>query len=175
MIYRRLFIIVLLLSITGTSLQSTEHFSSITNRHFGFSVRVPSRWKVKEVDLGYKYLVICTKDPFTEIVISATEQDLNTIEKWENWEEWYIEGKGYWLRRIVETKNLVLGNDMVAKLLLFEYQDKQKTVLDRVLISKFDERLIIIECKAPVSVYQRYSDIFTAVMGSLKKLEPAGD
>lgn len=152
-------------------LGATPEFRPVYNSAFNFTVRVPAAWSCTEYDLGYRYIVICTKGHDAEIVVSATESTLNTVEKWSNWEEWYTLGKGFTIRSIVESKTMDLGNNMAAKMILFEHQEKGVPILERVLIAKSATSIITIECSAPVGKYGSYAELFTTVMGSLYRLD----
>jgi hypothetical protein len=147
-----------------------DPYALIRDRDYGFSIRVPRSWKTRHVDLGYRRLILCTKDPLTDIVVTASKQDMKETEKWDSWEEWYTQGRGLRVRRIVETKSLLLEKDMVGKILLFEYGQGNRRLLQRVLISRFGDSLITVECRAPVERFSRYTEIFTVVMGSLHRL-----
>ncbi len=158
-----------LLLIAGSG-PASDPYRAFTDREYGFTIKVPASWKTEQVDLGYRRLIICSKSRSTDIVISASRQNLEDIEKWDNWEKWYTSGRNFSIRRIIESKNVLLEKNMVGKILLFEYGPGGSRILQRVLISKFSDTLIIVECRAPVSTYYRYSDTFTTVMGSLSQL-----
>ncbi|MBN1534644.1 MAG: hypothetical protein JXA20_18375 [Spirochaetes bacterium] len=148
-----------------------DPYALIRDREYGFSIRLPRSWKTRQVDLGYRRLILCTRDRLAEIAVTASRQDMKEIEKWDDWEEWYTQGRGLHIRRIIETKSLLLEKDMVGKILLFEYSQGNRRLLQKVLISKFGDSLVTVECRAPVVRYHRYSDVFTVVMGSLRRSE----
>ena len=155
-------IVIILLS---TSLH-TLTFSKYTNKSFNFSFLYPDSWQRKVINMDYKHIVLLKKGYNITVKITARKVDPTVREKWQRWKTWYFTGYGRWYRKIIETKTISIKNKAKGKLHVFAYTQRGIRILQRLLVFEHKKNMIIIECKAPLSVFYRYSPVFDTVMGS---------
>jgi hypothetical protein len=163
--------LVLLCVIIPTSVYSRNSYFRYTNSEYRFSVALPKNWHRRKINLWYKHLYILNRDRYTEIRITATVPDLKELDKWESWQEWYTSGIGGKIRQITETREVVIDETIIGRMLLFDYTENRRRILQRVLIVKFNNSLVTIECKAPVTTFDRYKNTFDQIMASIKKTD----
>lgn len=163
-----LFFTLILLPLSSKQEQCSNCYNSYSNARYNYHVLLPKGWEKSVMDLGYKHVILLNKGRYTEIKVSAMKPDKDDLKKWEDWSEWYIKGVGKRLLRIIETKNILIEKDIVGKVILFGYLDHHGNALQRVLIAKYLDNLIIIECKATLAYFKKYTETFNVVMGSLR-------
>lgn len=158
---------LLLLPLTLSGAEKKPSFRTLTNTQHGFRLLVPADWRERNADLKHRRISIFTHGPATEIVVTAIDPDREDIRQWDDIQSWYIKGIGRSMVTIMESKSITLSRDIVARIVLFEFSLRGSRVLQRVLIARYGETLLVIECRAPVRHFSRYASIFDQVMGSV--------
>jgi len=82
-------------------------------------------------------------------------------------QEWYTRGIGGKLINIVETENVSIDKNIMGKLLIVEYTSKRKRILQRILITRYEDKILVLECGSTVKKFYKYSEVFNNVMGSI--------
>lgn len=157
-----LFIISVCSVLSGKDIQLSDYI--VKNR---YKTAVPCTWARKEIDFGYKHILLLKKDRLTEIKITSYPSDYLEKEKWDNWKAWYFSGLGYRINIIAEESSEKIKGS-TARLTLFDYISGGVKFLQRTMIIENPGGLIVIECKSPVSEFNRYNEIFNVVMGRLE-------
>ncbi len=145
-----------------------DAFRIYRNPRFGYLVHLPVNWKSRIYDLSYKHIIVLTRGNYGEIKIRVVKSDKKELKKWENWEDWYLDRIGFKFTKIIETMDISIDENLKGKLILIEYTTRGVRVLQRILITRYDNKILTIECRAPLSSYSRYTDTFNVVMGGLK-------
>jgi hypothetical protein len=162
-------ILILIISLLFTiSLKADESYIDYTNQTFKFKAYIPVGWTKSEFDLKYKHVIKLKKGKTTEITITATEYSKDELDKWNNWRLWYTDkiGKNIWV--ITETENSHQEKNLTGKLIVFQYDAGCGKILQRILISKTNNFIYVVECRSPLNLFKNYTDTFNTVMGSIK-------
>jgi hypothetical protein len=77
--------------------------------------------------------------------------------------------------QILDTNEYLTARNIKVRLVIFEYKDakSKKAIVQRSYFFNNENRIFIIICSAPRSVFYKYEDIFTASMGSFRTGAPA--
>jgi hypothetical protein len=171
-LYILLLILVASLSTLTASYKPSEvqdpDFFTYTDEIFKFSILIPKKWKKEDVDLSYKHILIMTGKEDTSIKITATPIDDEEEAKWDNWLTFNIDNAGITLKKIINEKELKLEKSITGKLLVFQYRKDNITVLSRVMLARFNDTQLVVECRSPIASFYRYDAVFDIVMSSLK-------
>jgi len=132
---------------------------------YGYSICVPGGWKKSYRDVGYRHILTLTRGS-AAIVASASRMDDDEKEKWESWKKWYVTGIGAGLMNIIETSEVAVGRQATIKLIVFQYTKRGTTLLQRTMLMKYGNNLLVIECRAPLGTFSNYTDLFNRVMSS---------
>lgn len=132
---------------------------------YGYSICIPGGWKKTYRDVGYRHILTLTRGS-AAIVASASRMDDDEQAKWESWKKWYVKGIGGGLVNIVETGEVAVGRRATIKLIVFQYNKRGTTLLQRTMLMKYGSNLLVIECRAPLGSFSRYTDLFNRVMSS---------
>jgi hypothetical protein len=167
---RCLSLICFALLLSGTA---KNNYVRHADESFHYSIYLPSDWKKSGKILENKHTITLTRGGNADITVSATRLDDEERIKWETWNVWYLKGFGSRLLKIIATKELSVGNNILCKILVFEYTHREGSFLQRAMLFKYADNLLLIECRAPVRNFSRYTDLFNTVMASVKFFEPA--
>jgi len=133
---------------------------------YGYSICAPAGWNKSYKDIGYKHILTLTRGS-SEIVSSASRMDDEENAKWKSWKKWYLKGIGGSLMSIIETKEVRAGRDATIKLIVFQYRKGDATLLQRSMLMKYGDNLLVVECRAPIGSFSRHTDLFNGVMSSV--------
>jgi hypothetical protein len=154
--------------LASASLVSTEEcFSRISSSNFNYSILVPHCWEKTQADLNYMDVIVLRKGRYSEIKVSASRVTDKELYKWETWKDWYLRGRGSAYTDIIEKEDIDLGGNAKGKLIILEYTSGGRRIIQRILIARNSETMVVIECAATIDSFYKYSDIFNTVMGSL--------
>jgi len=142
-------------------------FTKYTNAEFGFTLIIPLGWEQTDVNLPDKRVLLLSRKDGSEIRVTASKLDDKENDKWDNWRDWCIDGIGRSLNEIVDRENIRISKDINGRLIIFEYT-AGKPVLQRVMIARFNNTQVIIECLSPTRLFQDYVDVFNTVMRSIE-------
>jgi hypothetical protein len=143
-----------------------ENCTRYGDEAYGYSICVPGGWAKTYRDIGYKHIFSLTRGS-SEIVSSASRMDDEEKAKWKSWEKWYVKGIGGGLMNIIETREVQAGRDATIKLIVFQFSRRGTTLLQRSMLMKYRDNLLVVECRAPVGSFSRQTDLFNMVMSSV--------
>ena len=141
-------------------------FTKYSNSTFGFTLIIPLGWEQTEVNLPDRQVLTLVRRDGSEIRVSATKLDEKEKDKWDNWRDWCIDGIGRSLNEIIDRENIRISKDINGRLIIFEYT-AGKPVLQRVMIARFNNSQVVIECLSPTRLFPDYVDVFNTVMRSI--------
>ena len=160
-------IIFFIALITALPLFADSEFVRLHNSRYGLSFLVPSEWRLSRADLDYKSVYIIRRNKNTDITLKLSDYSDVEMKKWESWKEWYLDGIGRKLTEIIEEKDIPIDKGITGRIIVFEYYSGRIKFLQRIMLARFNNTLLVIECRAPFSSYHKYAETFTAVMSSL--------
>jgi hypothetical protein len=154
-------------------LQGAARFISYKNNDFNYEIMVPASWRLVDLNLKDRHIMYSYPEKSTEIKIKAirtAEEDVDRIVRNNRWNLSNIDSR---LNKILETGKIAIKQNVYGKLLVFEYHERKKTMLQRTLISVNGGIVYIIECKAPVKTFYSNDEIFNTALSSFNVLNPA--
>jgi hypothetical protein len=163
----RLFMICFILVAAFTLPAGADDCTRYGDETYGYSICVPAGWKKSYRDIGYKHILTLSRGS-SEIVSSASRMDDEEKAKWNSWRKWYVKGIGGSLMSIIETREARAGRDATIKLIVFQYSKNGATLLQRSMLMKYGDNLLILECRAPVGSFSAFTDLFNRVMSSIE-------
>jgi len=156
-------ILLLPLILPGNQISVGKGYSSEELKRFGFTLLTPDAWKKYSYDLGYKRIIHFRKKGYVRIKITAVTNTPDERNKWSQWKKWYIKGIGRSLMKIAESDMETFDSGLTGKVILFQYKIKRTKIIQKILYITTEKSLLIIECRAPVYSYKKYSEIFNTV------------
>jgi hypothetical protein len=162
--YRYLFLVFFLLFSTAARADECTRFN---DSDFKYSICVPGEWGKSYRDIGYKHVLTLSRKNGAEITVSATRYDDEEKMKWASWKKWYVQGIGSNLMNIVETGEFAAGRDTVVRILVFDFKAHGRRLVQRTMIARHGGSLLVVECRAPVGTFSRYTGLFNTVMSSV--------
>lgn len=159
---------VFILIMAGIPCPAEAVFNKHTDKDFEFSLFIPSQWQRKEDDLYYKKIITLQSTDGAEIRITAMRYSEKEKSKWNSWKEWYLNNIGNSMMEIIETDTVKIKKEIEGKLIVFEYMSKQGKMMQRVLIARIKENIIVIECKAEFQQFYKFAPTFDRTMSSLE-------
>ena len=141
---------------------------------FLYSVSIPSDWKKSRMDVENKHTIILSTGNNIDITVTALLVEGGERKKGKIRGEGDINGMWPLLLKIIETKELAVGNNTLCKILVYEYNQGGTRILKRSMFLKFSNYLLSIECRAPTRYFHRYTDVFNRVMASATFFGAAG-
>jgi len=168
-ILKKTYIIFLLILLGGLNAYSyySDNFVRCSDSEFKYSLLVPENWKRVNYNLQYKHILLLEKDPYTTIKVTASKALQKEKEKWKNWSDWYIQGMGYDLKEIIDTNSLQDENNLVQKILIFEYTYRQKKIMQKVYLCELNDMMVAIECRTRKNFFYQLNKTFNTVIHSL--------
>ncbi|MBN2160672.1 MAG: hypothetical protein JW807_14885 [Spirochaetes bacterium] len=133
---------------------------------YGYSICLPDTWSKSYKDIGYKHVLSAMRKGGPEIVVAASRYDDEEKEKWNSWKRWYARGTGG-IMNIVESREIAAGKNVTVKVLVFDYTHRGKRMIQRTMLTKYNENIMVVECRAPVKSYGKYTGVFNMVMSSV--------
>jgi hypothetical protein len=157
----------------GTSYEKMMYFTS-SKRSDSFSILVPQSWSMsasfdQEIP-SYSFF----KDSalITVKVLPSPSANLSDIIRGE-----FISllDKDPSCSQILDTDEYLTAKNIKVRLVVFEYKDSKtkKATVHRSYFLNNENRIFIITCSAPRSVFYKFEDIFTSSMGSFRTGTPA--
>jgi hypothetical protein len=134
---------------------------------FNYSIRLPQGWNNTYREIGNKHVLGSKRKGGAEICVSASQFNDDEKLKWDSWMKSYVMGIGHEIRSIIETKEIPAGTDATVKLIVFDYSSRIGRMLQRTMLMKYSDTILVVECRAPVRTFGRYTDLFNTVMSSV--------
>ncbi len=145
-----------------------DDYVKFSNQKFNFKLLLPKKWEKDEIDLNYTFVMVLSNINNAEIKVYAASVDDAENDKWNSYSDWYAEGIGNNLKVILEKKKITIGADIDSKLIILEYMQQNTKILKRILINRYKNIIIVIECGSSVQSFYSYEKTFNAVMSSLE-------
>ncbi len=165
-------IILLLVAITqsGPLTANTfdeEDYTRYKNSKFRFSILIPKYWNREVANLEYKQVITLHKGRYTLIKITSAATDPQEKRKWDTIKDWYLTGLGRRANKIIETEEISINRGVKGRLYIIEFRKHRKRMLRRILVSRYNDKILVVECGSSVKKFYNYSEIFNNVMGSI--------
>ncbi len=134
----------------------------------GYSVCLPPGWAPAFTDGEARRLDIRAPRGAAEISVSASTFGDREQKIWDGFRQWRTVEIGRRVMKIIETEEQRAADEVLFKLLLFEYTGRKGRMLQRSLLVKYGGRLLVVECRAPVGTFARHSAAFNRAMSSVE-------
>jgi hypothetical protein len=134
---------------------------------FNYSICLPQGWNNTYREIGNKHVLGSIRKGGAEIRVSASSLGDDEKQKWDSWMNSYVMGIGHEIRSIIETKEIPAGTDATVKLIVFDYSSRIGRMLQRTMLMKYSDKILVVECRAPVRMFGKYTDLFNMVMSSV--------
>lgn len=171
---KKIFIIyTALLLVLGSSPISAagNQYGTYINKNFNYTIVVPKSWPKEESAIADKHTMFAKLSANTGIKIRSFRSSDENIEKIIHSETWDLKKIDPRMNKIIETEKIQIQKNITGKLLIFEYRAKKSNLLQRTLIAINSGIIYIVECKAPLTTFYKYEDIFTTALASFKYIE----
>jgi len=149
---------------------SQNDYINYQNDIYQYKLFIPALWSKVDYDLGYKNILVLNRNDKAKIKITASRMIAKEKAKWQDWKSWYLKGVGKNLTNILETNEIVSKNKFIREVLIFEYQDRQKKIMQKVYLGQLDNLFVAIECSSSQKDFYSYNNIFNTVIKSLGKI-----
>lgn len=144
-----------------------EDYTRYRNTRFQFSLLVPKYWRREVTDLDYKHIITLRKGRHGIIKITSTGADPQELRRYDTIRDWYLTSIGRRVNKIVETGNVSINRGITGRLYIIEFSKRRKRLLRRILITRYNNKILVVECGTTVRQFYNYSEIFNNVMGSI--------
>lgn len=134
----------------------------------GYSVCLPPGWTPAFTTGTARRLDVRAPKGAAEISVSASSFGDREQRIWDGFRQWRTVEIGRRVMKIIETDELRAAEEVFFKLLLFEYPGRKGRMLQRSLLVRYGDRLLIVECRAPVGAFSRHSAAFNRAMSSVE-------
>ena len=136
---------------------------------FHYSICAPGDWKKNYREDGDRHYVTFrrARAAGTEISVTALPAGGEGVQDGNGWRKLLGRGTGKGFRKIIETKELAAGGNVTVKVVVFDYYSRGVRMLQRTMFSRYGSKTLVIECRAPVRSFSRYTDVFNEVMSSV--------
>jgi len=136
---------------------------------FHYSICAPADWKKNYREDGDRHHVIFrrARAAGTEIAVTALPAGGEGAQELSVWRKLLGPGTGQGFRKIIETKDLAAGDNVTVKVVVFDYYSRGVRMLQRTMFSRYGSNTLVIECRAPIGSFSRYTDVFNEVMSSV--------
>lgn len=157
--------IVVLLSSTARASECRRY----SDAGFRYSLCVPGHWKKYYREDGDRHYVTFrrARAAGTEIAVTALPAGGEGTQEGDGWKKLLGRGTGKGFRKIIETKELPAGGNVTVKVVVFDYYSRGVRMLQRTMFSRYGGNSLVIECRAPIGSFSRYTDTFNEVMSSV--------
>jgi hypothetical protein len=143
-----------------------SEYTNYRNDSFRYTITVPSSWNLYDLNTEKRHILYVYPNNSVMIKVKAlksTDSGTEDVLHNKSWNLWKIDSR---LNKIIETENIQVSKNIEGKLLVFEYRKGKNTVLQRVLITRSNDSIFIIECRAPVYSFYKYDAIFNNALAS---------
>ncbi len=144
-----------------------EDYTRYRNTRFQFSLLVPKYWRREVTDLDYKLIITLRKGRNGIIKITSTGADPQELRRYNTIRDWYLTSIGSRVNKIIETGNVSINRGVTGRLYIIEFSKRRRRLLRRILITRYNNKILVIECGTTVSQFYNYNSIFNNVMGSI--------
>ena len=134
---------------------------------YNYSICLPQKWNKTYRDMGQRHILGSKQKGGVEISVSASQFGEDEQSKWDSWKNSYAKEIRHDFRSIIETKEIQAGKDATIKLLVFDYSSRIGRMLQRTMLMKYGDKLLVVECRAPVRLFGKYTDLFNTIMSSV--------
>lgn len=134
----------------------------------GYSVCLPAGWAPAFTAGTERRLDVRAPKGAAEISVSASSFGDREQKIWDGFRQWRTVEIGRRVMKIIETDELRAADEVLFKLLLFEYTGRKGRMLQRSLLVRYGGRLLVVECRAPVGAFSRHSAAFNRAMSSVE-------
>jgi hypothetical protein len=117
--------------------------------------------------MGQRHILGSRRKGGAEISVSASPFGEDEQIKWDGWMKSGARGIRHDYRSIIETKEIPVGTDASIKLLVFDYSSRSGRMLQRTMLMRHGDTLLVVECRAPVRSFGAYTNLFNTVMSSV--------
>jgi len=157
--------IVVLLSSTARASECRRY----SDAGFRYSLCVPGEWKKNYREDGERHYVTFrrARAAGTEIAVTALPAGGEGAQEGDGWKKLLGRGTGKGFRKIIETKELPAGGNVTVKVVVFDYYSRGVRMLQRTMFSRYGGNSLVIECRAPIGSFSRYTETFNEVMSSV--------
>jgi hypothetical protein len=159
-------IVIIILSAAAARAAECTRYS---DSDFHYSICAPHDWKKNYREDGDRHHLVLKRAGATGAEISVTASRIEEDGKSEgnDWKKWHGRGTGSGFRKIIETKELAAGDNVSVKIVVFDYYSRGVRMLQRTMLSRYGEKFLVVECRAPLRSFSRYTELFNMVMSSV--------
>ena len=136
---------------------------------FNYEIIVPSRWHIDELTLSKKHIFISYHGS-AEIKVRAFTADEAGIDETMRKNSWNLRKIDPQLNKIIETEKISVKKNVIGKLLVFEYRSRRNRMIQRTMITKNEDTVYIIDCRAPLKSFYGYDRVFNIALSSFSYL-----
>lgn len=148
-----------------------QRLEDYVDRDYGFRTRVPAGWQRSLADEKERRLLNLTDKHGARVSLLAYRAGIDPETGFGKWADAYARRVGTGVVRVdLESASLTLQEGVTGRIYLVEYGPRGKRVLQRSHLSCHAGIVLVIECAAPVDLYDGYYSLFNAVMGNLSYL-----
>ncbi|MBP7736857.1 MAG: hypothetical protein KA369_12850 [Spirochaetes bacterium] len=163
----KLLILSLVIVMVSPAASRAEELKRYADGVYRYSIAAPRDWKRSYHEDGDRHLMTLKRGalPGAEIAVTAYRAGDGDALTWDGWKK--KQSRGVAFRKIIETKAMAGGGDVTVKMFVFDYPFRGTRVLQRTMISKFGDTFLAVECRAPLGLFGKYTDLFNEVMASV--------
>jgi len=143
------------------------------NDSFNYEIQVPESWQTVDLNMKDKHIMYAFTEKNTEIKVKASRSVEEDIDKIISNNKWNLRNIDARLNSIIETGKISIKQNVIGKLLVFEYHTRKNTILQRTLVTLNGGIVYIVECKSPIKNFYNYDQIFNSALSSFNFINPA--
>ena len=141
---------------------------------FNYEIIIPSKWHTDELSLSTRHIFV-SYFGLAEIKVRAFNSDNAGIEDTVRKNSWNLRRIDPRLNKIIETEKISVKKNISGKLFVFEYRSRRNRMIQRTMITKNNNTVYIIDCKAPLKSFYGHEKDFNIALSSFSFLSaPAG-
>jgi hypothetical protein len=167
---KRILVLACVMSVAAAPLAAHFMYSTYKNDAFNYSIQIPDEWTLTEMSLASKHIMYSCPDKAVEIKVKALKSAEADVDRIASKSKWNLRDIDSRLNKIIETGNITVTKNIAGKLMVFEYVQERRDILQRTLVTVNGGIIYIVECKAPVARFYRYEDIFNNAFSSFSFL-----
>ncbi len=134
---------------------------------YRYSIAAPLDWKRSYHEEGDRHILTLKRGdaPGAEIAVTASPAGYGDALTWEGWRKKQPRGRAF--RKIIETRALAGEGGVTVRIFVFDYPFRGTRMLQRTMLSTFGDASLAVECRAPLYLFGKYTDLFNSVMASV--------
>jgi len=152
------------------SFSSSMGYFTYKNLEFNYKMKIPHSWQIVDINQGEKHHMSAKKD-YAEIKVMAIKVNRSAINSLIHQMKWNLRETDPQVHKIIETKKINIKENMIGKLLVFEYKVNKKQMLHRAIISVNNNITYTLECISPVGNFYQYNEIFVTALASFNYIK----